>query len=85
METPPADHITGPLAELDTKTQKDLPTAQAASPAKDTETQNDLLTTQVASPAKLESQVAPTARSGDKLTSPPTLSGHMVKDSVYQL
>ena len=53
METPLADDTTVPLAKLDMETQKDLPTAQAASPA------------------ELENQVAPTARSVDKLASPP--------------
>ena len=33
-ETPPGDDTTVPLAEADTKTLKDLPTTQAASPDK---------------------------------------------------
>ena len=46
----------------------------------DNETQKDLSTTWVTSPAELENRVTPTARSGDKLTGPPTLSGHTVKE-----
>ena len=34
METPPVEDTTVPLAEPNTKTQKDLPTSWAASPAK---------------------------------------------------
>ena len=47
----------------------------------DTETQKDLLMAQAASPAELENQIAPFTRSGNKLTSSPTLSGHMVKEA----
>ena len=61
VETPLADYTTVPLAKPNTETDKDLLTAQAASPA------------------KLENQVVPTARLVDKLASPPTQAGCMVK------
>ena len=48
-----ADHITVPLAKLNTETKKDLPTAQATSPVENTETQKNVPIAQATSPAKV--------------------------------
>ena len=83
---PPADS-TASSAITDAKDTQPGPTETP--PADDTtvplaepnaETPKDLLTTWATNPAELENQVTPTAGSVDKLASPPTPSGHTVKE-----
>ena len=85
--TLPVDSTTSPV----TSDAKDTQPSPAETPlvdhttvpsAKlDTKTQKDVvLTTWAASPGELENQVTPITRSGDKLSGPPTPSGHVVKE-----
>ena len=87
--TPPADSATS-LAMADVKDTQPSPTetpladgTTVPSAEPNAETKKDLLTTWATSPTELENQVAPTARLVDKSASPPTPSGHPVKERQY--